>query len=115
MFHAAFYSFYLFGFHFGIFSFQFFIGGGEWKYLHNELCAHLTSYQKNHWPEINYTLADVTGDGFPEMIMTYGNTPDVIYYYSDAHGIGMECLTSYFEMTIYQNGIVEYASGGKIL
>ena len=90
--------------------------GGEWKYLYNELCAYLTSYQDNHWSnnrEINYALADVTGDGFPEMIMTYyGNTPDVIYYYSDAHGIGMECLTSYFDMTIYQNGIVEYVSGG---
>lgn len=88
--------------------------GGEWKYLYNELCAHLTSYQKNHRPdtETNYTLADLTGDGFPEMIMTYGNTPDVIYYYSDAHGIGMECLTSYYQMTIYQNGIIEYVSAG---
>ena len=89
--------------------------GGEWKYLYNELCAHLTSYRDNHWPnnrEINYTLADLTGDGFPEMIMTYGNTPNVIYYYSDTKGIGMECLTSYFDMTIYQNGIVEYVSGG---
>ncbi|MBD5393649.1 MAG: hypothetical protein HDR71_05145 [Lachnospiraceae bacterium] len=89
--------------------------GGEWKYLHNELCAHLTSYRDNHWPnnrEINYTLADLTGDGFPEMIMALGNTPDVIYYYSDANGIGMECLTSYFGMTIYQNGIVEYVSAG---
>lgn len=89
--------------------------GGEWKYLYNELCAHLTSYQKNHRPdtETNYTLADLTGDGFPEMIMTYyENMPDVIYYYSDANGIGMEYLTSYFDMTIYQNGIVEYVSGG---
>jgi len=91
--------------------------GGEWKYLYDELCGAWTSFLNSESAEnpedvFHYALKDITGDGFPEMIMAYKDIPDVIYNYSAANGIGMECLTSYYTMTIYENGIVEYVSGG---
>ncbi len=86
---------------------------GEWKYLYDELCMSLPFILENDPSQgPNYALADLTGDGYPEMIMAYGNDPRVIYHYSDTHGIGMEHASSYYCMTIYQNGIVEYVSGG---
>lgn len=82
--------------------------GGEWKYLYDELYLYMSSSYMN----CSYALADLTGDGYPEMIMGYGNIPDVIYTYSETSGIGMEFASSYYDMTIYQTGIIEYISGG---
>ncbi len=89
----------------------------EWKYLYDEICMAWTSAIKREPPEktenlLRYALADLTGDGFPELVIAYGSMPDVIYNYSETKGIGMECLSSYYDMTIYKNGIVEYVSGG---
>lgn len=82
--------------------------GGEWKYVYDELCIYMPSQGINY----NYALADLTGNGFPEMVIASGDRPYIIYNYSETSGIGMEFTTSYFDMTIYQNGIVEYVSGG---
>lgn len=85
------------------------IYGGEWKYLYDELCPHMSSDLDI---DCKYALADLTGDGFPEMVIASGNHPYIIYNYSKTNGIGMEFASSYFDMTIYQNGIIEYVSGG---
>lgn len=86
--------------------------GNEWEYLYNELCMFMSPCGTN----IYYALTDLTGDGYPEMILAYEiaheNYLEVIYNYSETYGIGMECATSYYQMTIYQNCIVEYISGG---
>lgn len=62
--------------------------GGEWEYVWDEL------YAAGAPDRICYSLSDLTGDGFPEMIMgTYHPyaiplipyvpyTPYVVYYYS---------------------------------
>lgn len=83
--------------------------GGEWKDLYDELCASWSTFTENSY---HYALKDLTGDDFPEMIIAYKDTPEVIYHYSETKGMGMECATSYFHMTIYENGIVEYVSAG---
>ena len=60
----------------------------------------------------------MTGDGFPELIMGYHSdfsdetSPDVVYYYSETEGIKMECLSDYYDMVLYEGGIIEYISGG---
>lgn len=97
--------------------------GGEWKYLYDELCGAWMSRVK--WDgegggadAIRYSLKDLTEDGFPELIMGYHSeaddrtTPCIIYYYSEKEGIQTEAASSYFTMTIYENNIVEYVSGG---
>ena len=82
--------------------------GSEWEYVYDELCI----YMPSHGIDYNYALADLTGNGFPEMVIASGDRPYIIYNYSETSGIGMEFTTSYFDMTIYQNGIVEYVSAG---
>lgn len=82
--------------------------GGEWEYVYDELCIYMPSQGIDY----NYALADLTGNGFPEMVIASGNRPYIIYNYSETSGIGMEFTTSYFDMTIYQNGIIEYVSAG---
>ena len=84
--------------------------GGEWKDLYDELCMSWSAFTENAY---HYALTDLTGDGFPEMIIAYKDIPEVIYNYSETKGIGMECESSYFHMTIYENGIVEYVSAGS--
>lgn len=91
--------------------------GGEWKYLYDEICMLWVSFINRDSAEdaeniLRYSLADLTGDGFPELIIAFGDAPDVIYNYSESKGMGMECTSSYYVMTIYKNGIVEYVSGG---
>ncbi|MCM1127717.1 MAG: hypothetical protein NC429_14755 [Lachnospiraceae bacterium] len=78
------------------------------EYVYDELCIYMPSYGTNY----NYALADLTGNGFPEMVIASGDRPHIIYNYSETSGIGMEFTTSYFDMTIYQNGIIEYVSAG---
>ena len=94
------------------------IWGGEWKYLYDELCASLISWESSTEDIFYYALKDLTGDGFPEMIIAYWSnidykyTPKVVYTYREENGIVMECATSYFTMTIYDNNVIEYVSGG---
>ena len=82
--------------------------GSEWEYVYDELCIYMPSQGIYY----NYALADLTGNGFPEMVIASGDIPYIIYNYSETSGIGMEFTTSYYDMTIYQNGIVEYVSAG---
>lgn len=91
--------------------------GGEWQYLYIELCGAWQSVLEREGAEIAtdafcYSLADLTGDGDLELVMGQGNSPCVIYYYSDKDGIRMECTSIYYTMTLYEGGIIEYVSGG---
>ncbi len=91
--------------------------GGEWKDLYDELCASLLAWESETDNLFFYALKDLTGDGFPEMIIAYKDIPDVVYTYvvytySEEGGIGMEYASSYFTMTIYDNNVIEYVSGG---
>ena len=96
---------------------------GERGNLLWELCGSLMSLLKDSVKEgeeeaFRYSLTDLTGDGFPELIMGYYSDlfdEDylyVVYYYSETEGIKMEWHTSYFSMSLYEGGIIEYISGG---
>lgn len=93
---------------------------GEWRYLYDLYCRRL-AWKAGHNEaddKFIYSLKDLTGDGFPELILGYyidsfdETTPEVVYYYSETEGIKMECLSDYYTMTLYEGGIVEYISGG---
>ena len=88
-----------------------------------ELCGNLMSLLKGSAEESDiesyrYSLTDLTGDGFPELIMGYYSDlfdEDylyAVYYYSETEGIKMEYWSSYFSMSLYEDGIIEYISGG---
>ena len=102
---------------------EFHTGGGKWWYLSDEFCGTLMSLLKDPVKEgeeeaFRYSLTDLTGDGFPELIMGYYSDlfdEDylyAVYYYSETEGIKMEWHTSYFSMSLYEGGIIEYISGG---
>ena len=63
-----------------------------------------------------YSLTDLTGDGFPELIMghyDYGRMfPQAIFYYNETEGIQMRYVTIYYVMAFYEGGIIEYISDG---
>ncbi len=86
--------------------------GGEWKDLYDELCASLLSWESETEDFFFYALKDLTDDGFPEMVIAYKDIPYIIYTYNEDGGIGMEHASSYFKMTIYDNKVIEYVSGG---
>lgn len=97
----------------------------EW-YLCYELCESLKSilelYAEDATAELeiySYSLTDLTGDGFPELIMgrdsDFGTDNDylyVVFYYSETEGIKMMDTTRYFDMSLYEGGIIEYISAG---
>ncbi len=93
---------------------------GEWRYLYDLYCRRLAWAVEHNEADDNYrySLKDLTGDGFPELILGYyldsfdETTPEVIYYYSETEGIMMEYLSDYYIMTLYEGGIIEYISGG---
>lgn len=92
---------------------------GEWRYLYDELCGMWMSSVWNCGEEdvIRYSLKDLTGDGYPELVMGYylSNdtiSPQVVYYYSQTEGIRMECLGGYYTMVLYEDGVIKYISGG---
>ena len=102
---------------------KFNINDGKWRYLYDELCGSLMSLLKDSAEESDveayrYSLTDLTGDGFPELIM--GRHSDyfnenwlyVVYYYSETRKIKMEFASSYFSMTLYEGSIIEYISAG---
>lgn len=92
---------------------------GEWRYLYDELCGVWTRavWKRGEEDVIGYSLKDLTGDGYPELVMGYylskdTISPQVVYYYSPTEGIKMECLSSYYNMVLHKGGIIEYISGG---
>ena len=103
--------------------YEFNIVDGERGDLLWELCGSLMSLLKDSVEESDieeyrYSLTDLTGDGFPELIMgRYNDLLDetwlyVVYYHSETEGIKMEWHSSYFFMTLYEGGIIEYISAG---
>lgn len=92
---------------------------GEWRYLYAELCgAWLSAVSHGKEDAICYSLEDLTGDRYPELVMGYYFSlddtilPKVVYYYSPTEGIKMECLSSYYTMVLYEDSVIEYISGG---
>ena len=92
---------------------------GKWRYLYDELCGlWLSAAWRGEEDVIRYSLEDLTGDGYPELVMGYCRSsddavyPEVVYYYSQTDGIRMECLSSYYTMELYEDGVILYVSGG---
>ena len=94
---------------------------GEWRYLYDESwLSALWRGEEGVIEEegvIRYSLEDLTGDGYPELVMGYYISddtilPEVVYYYSQTEGIKMECLSSYYIMVLYEDSVIEYISGG---
>ena len=92
---------------------------GKWRYLYDELCGSwLAAAWRGEEDVIRYSLEDLTGDGYPELVMGYCRSsddavyPGVVYYYSQTDGIRMECLSSYYTMELYEDGVILYVSGG---
>ena len=92
---------------------------GKWRYLYDELCGSwLSAAWRGEEDVIRYSLEDLTGDGYPELVMGYCRSsddavyPGVVYYYSRTDGIRMECLSSYYTMELYEDGVILYVSGG---
>ena len=99
---------------------KFYLIDGEWRYVY-DLYGRSLMWSVRHnetFDHFTYSLMDLTGDGFPELIMgKYFDSldetiPDVVYYYSETEGIKMECLSDYYTMTLYEGGVIEYISGG---
>ena len=62
--------------------------------------------------KVGYSLYDLTGDGFPELIIGSYNGEDAypycIYYYSPKDGVRMDMeSTPWYVVTIHEDGIVE--------
>lgn len=102
--------------------------GGKWCYLSREFCGHIFSeferaedanYQLEYGA-FYYSLVDLTGDGVSELVLGSRNNediyegimPEVIYYCGNNSEIKMEGASSYFTMTLHENGIIKYVSGG---
>ncbi len=92
---------------------------GKWRYLYDELCGSwLAAAWRGEEDVIRYSLENLTGDGYPELVMGYCRSsddavyPEVVYYYSRTEGIRMECLSSYYTMELYEDGVILYVSGG---
>ena len=68
--------------------------------------------------DARYSLTDLTGDGFPELILGRyhdydGSTsPKVVCYYNETDGIEMIHMSDYFPMALYEGGIIEFTGGG---
>ena len=95
----------------------------EWGYMFEELCGGWYSsltYDGEETAEkyLCYSLTDLTGDDFPELIIGYyladnGKTrPKAVFYYNESEGTKMRYVTTYDAMALYEGGIIEYISGG---
>lgn len=87
--------------------------GGEWEYVFYEIgtCAK----EANPGASLCYALKDLTGNGFPELIVAkYGTDayPYAVYNYSEEKGVKMFEVSSYFSMLFYETGIMEIDSAG---
>lgn len=80
---------------------------GDWKYVDNYL------YGDGRFENIYYSIADISGDGFPEMIMgkksVYGEVwyAYLIYYYN-GEDVQMACQGGgRYYLTFYTNDLIE--------
>lgn len=104
-------------------------GEGVWEKMGapgRDLMEMLQNAYNNWWIPIydgeemdaRYSLTDMTGDVFPELILGRysiydGSTsPVVVCYYSETDGIEMIYWTDYFPMALYERGIIEFTGGG---
>ena len=77
---------------------------GDWKYVYDLL------YGAGRYDNIYYSLHDLTGDEFPEMIMGsifQGQFCPYIIYYYDGDEVWGECPCERYDMTLYEEDIVE--------
>lgn len=90
-------------------------------YVYDEVYCYWAYATEEDWDiSIGYSLEDMTGDGIPELIMGVGYyhdetlkfVPRIMYYVGEKGNIQTMETTPYFDMTMYQGGIVEYVSGG---
>lgn len=65
-------------------------------------------------PPIYYSLCDLTGDGFPELIMGDGLDVRIVYYCGETGDIQFKEDSGKYGMTLYEGGIIEYASGSTV-
>lgn len=95
----------------------------EWGYMFEELCGGWYSrltYDGEETAEkyLRYSLTDLTGDDFPELIMGYfladndKTYTQAVFYYNESEGIKMRYVTVYDVMALYEDGIIEYISSG---
>lgn len=86
---------------------------GEWPYVYDELGVYAKATPNN---SVCYALKDLSGDGFPELIMAqYWSEayPYAIYHYNEEKGVEMSYfVSSYFSMIFCENGILEVDSAG---
>lgn len=86
---------------------------GEWKYVFYEIGIY--TKEANPGDSLCYALKDLTGDGFPELIIAkYASEayPYAVYNYSEEKGVKMFEVSSYFSMLFYETGIMEIDSAG---
>lgn len=99
-------------------------GAYNWEgsgYVYDEVYCYWPYATEEDWDiSIGYSLEDMTGDGIPELIMGVGYyhdetlkfVPMIMYYVGEKGNIQTMETTPYFDMTMYEGGIVEYVSGG---
>lgn len=99
-------------------------GAYNWEgsgYVYDEVYCYWPYATEEDWDiSIGYSLEDMTGDGIPELIMGGGYyhdetlkfVPMIMYYVGEAGDIQSMETSPYFDMTMYEGGIVEYVSGG---
>lgn len=94
--------------------------GIEELYVYDEVYCWWPYATEDRDISIGYSLEDLTDDGIPELIMGVGYyhdetlkfVPRIMYYVGEKGDIQAMETTPYFDMTMYEGGIVEYVSGG---
>lgn len=81
---------------------------GEWQNVYWEF---FPGRSGEH--EIYYCLKDLTDDGFPELIMSCDDPMyiDFIYYYNQEKGIQNTHMSGYWDLTLYEGGVVKREHG----
>lgn len=81
---------------------------GDWEYVDDYL------YELGRMTNVYYCLADISGDGVPEMIMGQKSAydeewyPYILYYY-DGRDVRSDFPTAgRYKLTFYTNGLLEY-------
>lgn len=89
-------------------------GATRLNYVYDEVYVHwYYADEEERGNAICYSLQDLTGDGVPELIL--GNSHHdirIVYYCGEAGDICFVESTPYYTMTLYEGGVIEYASAG---
>lgn len=89
-------------------------GATRLNYVYDEVYAHwYYADEEERGAAICYSLADLTGDGVPELIL--GNSRhdiQIVYYCGEAGDVRFVETTPYYTMTLYGGGVIEYVSAG---